>query len=271
MQQPYRRRFLKTALAVMAASPLVRVFAALEAGSADDLTVKVYAFIVKKRGLSDEEFHAHWREPHGRLTLKVPQIRRYVQNHGIGAVPTVPGLESTPYLGIATIWVDSPAELAQIYDDPGFVEVHEDELNLLEREQLRWFVSRETVVKPGPAERDKSARATKAILILERPEAESLPDFSQAVRAFAGQCRVLVPEAIAIKCSTVAPDGYAAGDDPFCDAIVELMFASPQQFRQSWSRHSERVLQAAAEFADLHASRGFLGTEERVLWPAPQS
>jgi len=29
--------------------------------------IKVFAFIVKRADLTDEKFHAHWREPHGRL------------------------------------------------------------------------------------------------------------------------------------------------------------------------------------------------------------
>src|SRR5450631_3008658 len=50
--------------------------------------VKVYAVIVNKHGLTDEEFHAHWREPHVRLTKKVSQIKRYLQNHAPGPTPS---------------------------------------------------------------------------------------------------------------------------------------------------------------------------------------
>ena len=53
--------------------------------------VKVHAFMVKKAGLSDEDFHSHWRDPHGHLAMRVTEIIRYVQDHTYGTNPQFEG------------------------------------------------------------------------------------------------------------------------------------------------------------------------------------
>ena len=45
--------------------------------------IKVSAFLPKRADLTDEQFHAHWRHPHGDLAVRTQRIRRYVQLHGI--------------------------------------------------------------------------------------------------------------------------------------------------------------------------------------------
>ena len=43
--------------------------------------VKCFALLTKKSGMSDEQFHRHWREVHAPLALRIPSLRRYVQSH----------------------------------------------------------------------------------------------------------------------------------------------------------------------------------------------
>ena len=47
--------------------------------------IKIFVMINKQPHMTDEQFHAHWRHPHGTLTCRVPQIRAYVQDHGISS------------------------------------------------------------------------------------------------------------------------------------------------------------------------------------------
>jgi len=228
--------------------------------------VKVYAFIVKKKGLTDEQFHAHWREPHGRLTKKVPQINRYLQNHGIGSAPTVTGLAATPYLGIATIWVGDVAKLEEISVDPGFEEVHADELNLLEREQLAWLVTTETVVSQGAFPDDIDRVSTKAILLLDSKEGMPAGAFRERVLALS---ETLPARLGAGRVTTAVPDAaaYPGDSKPPFDAVIEIGFDTEFALNSGWERYGAELLQELSFYASLERSRGFLAREERVIWP----
>lgn len=228
--------------------------------------VKVFAFIAKRADLSDEQFHAHWREPHGRLAKKVPQIRRYLQNHGIGAVPTLPGLAPTPYLGIATIWVADLIKLGAIYGDPGYVEVHADELNLLDRNQLIWLVTREWVIAPGPRADELGFTPTKAQLLLKRRADVPVADFEAAIGRIAGTGRRQT-SAIAATYSLALAEAYPGAERPPFDAVIELSYQDPARFEKAWRRAGPALLERLSKVADLGASRGFPAREERVIWP----
>jgi hypothetical protein len=39
--------------------------------------IKVFVAIPKRTDISEAAFHAHWREPHGRLALHIKPMRRY--------------------------------------------------------------------------------------------------------------------------------------------------------------------------------------------------
>ena len=41
--------------------------------------IKSLSLLVRKDGMTHEEFMKHWVEIHGPLALKVPGLRRYVQ------------------------------------------------------------------------------------------------------------------------------------------------------------------------------------------------
>lgn len=257
-----RRAFAAAALATLSATLSVAGAAGLQA--TNDL--KVYAFLVKKEGISDDEFHSHWREPHGRLTKKVPQINRYVQNHGVDHVPTVPGLAPTSYLGIPAIWVASLEKLNAIYTDPGFQEVHEDELNILQRDKLAWLITREYIVAAGPSADDISYRATKAMLFLKRRVDVRNESFRVAIADFAKRTPKIIGSG-RITYAFPVSEAYQADAIPLFDAVVELAYASDAAWQKSWARSGKELLNRFGAVVDRQASRGFLAHEERVIWP----
>ena len=63
--------------------------------------VKSVEFIRRRPDLSHDAFTAHWRDVHGPIAARIPQIRRYVQNHlrpaayADGRVPAYDGLAIT--------------------------------------------------------------------------------------------------------------------------------------------------------------------------------
>lgn len=260
------RRLLFTAfpVATLAIVSMPVSAAADEAQTGPD--VKVYAFLVKKRGLTDEQFHAHWREPHGRLTKKVPQIKRYLQNHGIGSVPTVPGLQPTPYLGIPTIWLDNLGKLEEMPKDPGYTEVHEDELNLMERDQLAFWVTRETVLSAGPAPDDIASIPTKVMLFLKQRPEVAIDEFQRVVAATATSA-VRMRSAGRVLYALSAADAYPGDARPLFDGVIEVSFADDRSYEKAWKRSGKGILKSLSAVADIDASRGFLAHEERVIWP----
>ena len=103
--------------------------------------VKVHAFMVKKAGLSDEQFHRHWRDPHGYLAMRVAEIIRYVQDHTYGSAPRFGGWAPLVYDGLPAVWFADVASATGLHSNPDFQESHADEENLVERDQLGWLRS----------------------------------------------------------------------------------------------------------------------------------
>lgn len=66
--------------------------------------VKVFFCITRKPGMSPEEFRRYWKDVHGPIAARIPELRRYVQHHTVhpnplgGAVPS--------YDGVAELWFD---------------------------------------------------------------------------------------------------------------------------------------------------------------------
>jgi uncharacterized protein (TIGR02118 family) len=68
--------------------------------------VKYSGFLTRKKGMSVEDFQAHWRDVHGPLVVaEIPGMRRYVQSHALPETynsPTPPAFD-----GVPQAWFDS--------------------------------------------------------------------------------------------------------------------------------------------------------------------
>ena len=69
--------------------------------------IKSISLLVRKDGLTHEQFMKHWVEIHAPLALKVSGIRRYVQSHIVGerGRPDIPAI-GLDIDGIAELWYD---------------------------------------------------------------------------------------------------------------------------------------------------------------------
>ena len=78
--------------------------------------IKVSAFLPKRADLTDEQFHAHWRHPHGDLAVRTQRIRRYVQLHSFDPAISADIRNSRngpeQYDGVAQLWFDSFEDMA---------------------------------------------------------------------------------------------------------------------------------------------------------------
>ena len=80
--------------------------------------LKVLVFLKKRDDVSLDEFRAHWRGPHGDIAMRMPGLRRYVQNHALA--------DGGPHDGVAEMWFDDQAALAAAFSSPAAVEAAQD-------------------------------------------------------------------------------------------------------------------------------------------------
>jgi len=81
--------------------------------------IKSISLLVRKPGMTHEQFMKHWVEIHAPLALKVPGLRRYVQSHIVEdrKRPDVPPLD-VEIDGIAELWYDDRESLARALASP---------------------------------------------------------------------------------------------------------------------------------------------------------
>jgi uncharacterized protein (TIGR02118 family) len=77
--------------------------------------VKAIHMLLRRPGLTVEEFQKHWREDHAQLVVKIPGLRRYVQNHG---VLDLYGQRPFTHDGFSEMWFDSLDELQKAAHTP---------------------------------------------------------------------------------------------------------------------------------------------------------
>ena len=79
-------------------------------------------FVVnEKPGMDRTEALRYWRDTHGPIVRKVPGVRRYVQQHALGAPEGEP-----PFLGVASMSFDDQEAFAAAAASPEFAAAIED-------------------------------------------------------------------------------------------------------------------------------------------------
>lgn len=100
--------------------------------------VKVCIFIEKLEGLSREDFLHYWCEEHPAYVLKLPGVRRYVQN------PAIEHKTEWPADGMAELWFDHLRDVAKAFDGPEAVALREHEEHFIGK--MTWIIADEIVV-----------------------------------------------------------------------------------------------------------------------------
>ena len=107
--------------------------------------IKSLSLLVRKDGMTHEQFMKHWVEIHGPLARKVPGLRRYVQSHIQDARrrPDIPdiGIEVD---GIAETWYDDAEAMARAVATPEMKALHADGALFIGR--IQSFITHEHVV-----------------------------------------------------------------------------------------------------------------------------
>ena len=228
--------------------------------------IKVFALIPKLPHVTDEKFHAHWRDPHGELARRITTIRRYSQSHAVAGF--VSGFAPAIYQGLAEVHFDSLEIAAAMGNDPNYVNYcGADEPNFIDQSRLAFMFCAERVVLAGP-ELAVDSPEIKAMLLLKRAPGLAPADFCDGLAKLSEVAIDATHELIrCVQCTTL-PELYASGEPAF-DAIVELSWVSRAAYERSWASSStvDRHLSALAAITDMRASSSLLAEPYRIIWP----
>lgn len=114
-----------------------------------DGPVTLFAFLVRKPGMTHEEFLDYWRNTHGPLIRDSPDLTKHLLAYEQHA--RIPGLRGgTPdFDGVAVQRYPSYAAFAAMLAEPSAQLMMADEANFLDREQLQVVFSEDAVVVVG--------------------------------------------------------------------------------------------------------------------------
>jgi uncharacterized protein (TIGR02118 family) len=106
--------------------------------------IKVIWTFSRRPGLSIEEFQQHWHDVHGQqLGAKLPEMRRYVQNH---AIPETYRTRATTHDGFSEAWWDDLAALERSRQSPEWQVLSADGQRLFSY-PMAVVIAREVVIK----------------------------------------------------------------------------------------------------------------------------
>ena len=109
-------------------------------------------FYRRKPGLTREEFSRHWREVHGPMIAKNPDIRkyvkRYVQHHFVPSTGW-PNMGSLDYDGFSESWFESAETRKELHALPAFRAIVEDERTFIDMSATRILMFDHQVVQIG--------------------------------------------------------------------------------------------------------------------------
>jgi uncharacterized protein (TIGR02118 family) len=105
--------------------------------------VKSIEFIHHRADLTIDAFQQYWRQTHGPIAAKIPQIRRYVQSHVRASAYA--GGRTPAYDGLAITWWDDTRAMRAAVTTEAYARTRADEPNFLAPDP-RFIITRETVV-----------------------------------------------------------------------------------------------------------------------------
>jgi uncharacterized protein (TIGR02118 family) len=229
--------------------------------------IKSFVLLPKKPGISDDQFHRHWREVHAPYAFRIPSLRRYVQSHRLPQL--VPGFSASSYEGIAEVWFDNLEAVMRLRESPEYLEgAYRDEPNFIDQLQLVWLATRENVVVAG-SPMAKDTHAVKGLFLVKRKPGLSVAEFQDYWRSKHAPLVPRTPHLVRYVQCHVLPETYESDTPPAYDGIAELWWPDLAKFQESWASPELQVeqLNDARNFVDGKSSAALLAEEVRVIWP----
>lgn len=121
------------------------------------MTVTLFAFLVRRPGMTHDEFVSYWRGTHGPFIRDTPELACHLLSYEQHA--RIPGGRggSAEYDGVAVQRFASWADFAAMLEGPAADRMSADELNFLDRDKLLVVFSEDVVTMVGAAEPSSTA------------------------------------------------------------------------------------------------------------------
>jgi uncharacterized protein (TIGR02118 family) len=171
--------------------------------------IKAVIFFRRRPGMALAAFHEHWRVRHAEIIVRLPGIRRYVQNYPVG---------DAPFDAIAESSFDDTQAMKTLARTPQYAAVLEDEPRFIDRASMGSIITEEHLLKDGPA------TANKAMLFVKRKVDLSIDDFFGALLE-EGQRAAQASGVVRYAQCHTRRSAYESGRSPAYDAVTMTWFA----------------------------------------------
>jgi len=231
--------------------------------------IKVTELLVRKNGMSREEFQDYWRTVHGPLVMSIPEnirhVRKYVQSHTLSDwFPFLAG-DGPLYDGAAEIWCDNLEAALEMFAEPTYRElIYPDEQKFLDLDKIVILITNGHLIYQQP-----NAPIHGGVKLFELPvRLESM------TRAQCHQYWMDVHGPLVLDCpQMIAPlrryvqshslEEPVPGIEPMrYDGIAELWFDNKEDLLKSFGdQYMERVHPDEPNFVNLEKSTAFAAKE----------
>lgn len=107
--------------------------------------IRFFALLARRESVTSQEFHDHWRHPHGTMGRLIPGLLSYVQAHQVHT--NLLGPEQCEYEGVAISSFDSAEAALALSSDPQYVDhVAPDEASFQDLDKGIFFSTDEEVL-----------------------------------------------------------------------------------------------------------------------------
>jgi uncharacterized protein (TIGR02118 family) len=213
----------------------------------------IHYFITRKASLDDSAFHRYWRETHGPIAARIPQLHRYVQSHRIPYDGT-----NSRYDGEAEVLIDDLAALADLRKSREYLDgALADERNFIDLSRVEWMVTRDHVIVDGPA----GGSLIKGVWQLKRKDGMALDEFRKYWIEVHGTLGRKLPGLRRYVQSHLIDEAYLYAE-PRYDGVAQLWFDGPDAMRAAFSSPAGLELGAdGPKFIDVAALTHFVAQE----------
>ena len=215
-------------------------------------------FITRKPSIAEAEFHRYWRDVHGPIAQKIPQLRAYVQSHRIPFA----GMNSTCD-GVAEAWVEDEAAIAALRRSAEYIHgALADEPNFIAMSNVEWMMTNDHVILDGP----RTAQQAKLIFQLKRKPGWSLADARQYWIEVHGPIVTKLPGLRRYVQSHLVDAAYLYAE-PKWDGVAQLWVdnAAAMQRLLDSSEFTQGAWPDGEKFLDLPVARSFVAQEHQVI------
>ena len=215
-------------------------------------------FITRKPSTPEAEFHRYWRDVHGPIVKKIPQLRRYIQSHRIPFAGT-----TSSYDGVAEVWLENEAAMETLRTSPEYLTgALADEPNFIDMNRVEWMLTNDHVLLDGP----QTAQQAKLIFQLKRKPGWSLADARQYWLQVHGPIVMKLPGLRRYVQSHLVDAAYNYAE-PKWDGVAQLWVddAATLQKLLDCKEFKEGAWPDGEKFLDLPVARSFVAQEHRVI------